>query len=74
VPIFYSFTFIPPQFIGIYELNPVAALVLAMRNILLDGKAPPTTLLWKLSLSSMLIFLLGAVVFQRLKRHFYDYL
>ena len=74
VPIFYPFSFIPAHFAGIYELNPIAALELASRNVLLDGKAPPGSLLWKLSLSSALVFLLGWSVFQRLKRRFYDYL
>ncbi|MBK5290418.1 MAG: ABC transporter permease [Acidobacteriia bacterium] len=74
VPIFYPFSFIPTRFAGIYELNPVAALVLASRNVLLDAKAPPGSLLWKLSISSVLVFLLGWFVFQRLKRRFYDYL
>jgi len=74
VPIFYSFTIIPPEFTNIYQLNPVAALVLAMRNILMEGKAPPGSLLLKLTLSSGFIFLLGFAVFHRLKQRFYDYL
>ena len=40
VPIFYSFSIIPARYAGIYQFNPVAAMVLATRNILLDGKAP----------------------------------
>ncbi len=74
VPIFYPFSLIPARFSGIYELNPIAALVLATRNVLLDAKAPPSTLLWKLSISCILVFLLGWGVFQLLKRRFYDHL
>ena len=74
VPIFYSFTMIPHAYAGIYELNPVAALVLAMRNILLDAAAPPTSLLVKLTLSSLLMFGIGWTAFGRLKRGFYDHL
>src|SRR5204862_5623919 len=48
VPIFYFK--IPERFYSIYQLNPVAALVLASRNILLDAKAPPNTLLIKLTI------------------------
>src|SRR5260370_29194152 len=48
VPIFYSFAVIPKKYHLIYQLNPVSAVVLATRNILLDGKAPPQSLLWKL--------------------------
>src|SRR5260370_31147646 len=59
VPIFYSFAVIPRAYAGVYELNPVAALVLAMRNILLDASAPPTTLLWKLAISSTVVLMSG---------------
>ncbi|MBM3813485.1 MAG: ABC transporter permease [Acidimicrobiia bacterium] len=74
VPIFYSPAIIPREYVNIYEINPIAAMVFAMRYILLDGVAPPTTLLFKLAISSMLVFLLGWSIFTRLKRRFYDYL
>lgn len=74
VPIFYSFNIVPKAYAGIYEFNPVAALVLAMRNILLDAIPPPTTLLVKLSLSSVLMLAIGWVTFRSLKQHFYDHL
>src|SRR6516225_4298081 len=38
VPIFYPFSLIPQQFKNIYQYNPVAALVLAMREIVLEAK------------------------------------
>jgi ABC-type polysaccharide/polyol phosphate export permease len=74
VPIFYSFSMIPVDYAGIYELNPVAALVLAMRNILLEASPPPTTLLIKLSLSSVVMLGLGWITFRSLKPRFYDHL
>ena len=37
VPIVYSFAVIPPRYRELYQLNPVAAMVLAMRSILIDG-------------------------------------
>jgi len=74
VPIFYPFAMIPPIFRDIYQFNPVAALVLAMRHILIDSMPPPSTLLVKLTLSSVGVFLLGLLVFRKLKRQFYDYL
>ena len=74
VPIFYSFERIPGQYAEIYRLNPVAALVMAMRNILLEGVAPAQSLLVKLTLVSMGMLAAGWLVFRRLKHRFYDYL
>jgi ABC-type polysaccharide/polyol phosphate export permease len=55
-------------------LNPLAALILALRTIILDGAAPHSELLVKLSISSSAVFILGWLVFGRLKKRFYDYL
>lgn len=74
VPIFYSFAIIPPQYRPIYELNPVAALVMILRTILLDGQAPVSTTLFKLTFSSLFVLGLGLMVFGKLKQRFYDYL
>jgi ABC-type polysaccharide/polyol phosphate export permease len=74
VPIFYPFALIPQQYKDVYQYNPVAALVLALRNILLEAQAPPSTLLMKLALVSMITFAGGWLVFGRLKPRFYDYL
>ncbi|HEX3745597.1 MAG TPA: ABC transporter permease [Bryobacteraceae bacterium] len=74
VPVFYSFALIPPAYAEIYKLNPLAALILALRTIVLDGASPRWELLAKLSLSSSIVFVLGWLIFGRLKKRFYDYL
>ena len=74
VPIFYGGEMIRPEFVEIYSLNPVAAIVQATRNILMEGRSPAASLLIKLTAMSLLTFAGGWVVFQRLKHRVYDYL
>jgi ABC-type polysaccharide/polyol phosphate export permease len=74
VPIVYPFSIIPPAYKEVYQFNPVAALVLALRNILLDGAPPAPSLLIKLAVSSLAMLGIGLLVFRRLKPKFYDYL
>jgi lipopolysaccharide transport system permease protein len=74
VPIVYSFAIIPPAYHGVYQYNPVAAVVLACRNILLEAKAPAGSLLEKLFLVSLGSLAFGFWFFGRLKRKFADYL
>jgi lipopolysaccharide transport system permease protein len=74
VPIFYDFSNIPAQYKDIYQYNPVAAVVLASRNILLDGVAPNPVLLARLAGSSIFMFVAGLLVFRRLRTGFYNYL
>ncbi len=74
VPIVYPFSMIPMQYRDIYQYNPVAALVLAMREVLIESRAPPDGLLAKLTLVSLFTFTIGWMVFRRLKVRFYDYL
>jgi len=74
VPIFYDFSSISPKYRDVYQYNPVAALVLASREILLDAQAPPWSLLSKLCVSSFVMLVLGYFVFRLLERRFYDYM
>ena len=74
VPIFYSFSRIPAKFRGVYEFNPVAALVLMMRTILLDGRPPVTSTLENLLFVSLFTFGAGLLVFSKLQKGFYEYL
>jgi ABC-type polysaccharide/polyol phosphate export permease len=74
VPIFYSFSIIPPRYAGIYQFNPVAAMVLATRNILLDGKSPPLSLVSNLLVVAAFTTSLGLLIFTRLKPRFYEHM
>ena len=74
VPIFYSFAMIPREYQPIYQYNPIAAVVLACRAVMLEGRTPPAALLIKLPLVSFAFLFAGYFLFVRLKRKFADYL
>lgn len=74
VPIFYDFNIIPANYVEVYRLNPVAAVVMAFRNILLEGRAPADSLMIRLAFVSLVFLGLGFLSFSTLKRRFYDYL
>jgi ABC-type polysaccharide/polyol phosphate export permease len=74
VPIFYSFTIIPERYVNVYRFNPVAALVMAMRNILIDQHAPAMTLVRNMSIVALIALAAGLFAFRRLKPRFYEYI
>ena len=73
VPIFYDFSMIPAGYKDIYQFNPIAALILAIRQILLQNVAPSPALLAKFALSSFGMLAIGILIFQRSKSALYDY-
>ena len=74
VPIFYSSAIIPERFSGIYQYNPIAALVMGLRNILLEHHSPRGPLLIKLAAVSFAMFAIGWISFKQMKSGFYDLL
>jgi ABC-type polysaccharide/polyol phosphate export permease len=74
VPIFYDFTIIPPKYYDVYRFNPVAALVMAMRDIMIEHHAPAASLVRNMVIAAAVTLALGAWIFQRLKIHFYEHI
>ena len=74
VPIFYSFDIIPRRLIEFYQFNPVAAMVLCLRNVLLQATPPPTATVFKLAAVACVTFALGTYVFRKSKDAFYEYI
>ena len=74
VPIVYSFSMVPAEMKDLYQYNPIAALVLASHNIILDGQPPTATLLTKLAGVSVVSLVFGVLIFRKLERRFYEYL
>jgi ABC-type polysaccharide/polyol phosphate export permease len=83
VPVFYDFAIIPPRYKEIYQLNPLATLVIVMRRIVYEGVGPnwctgcsehATYTMWKLVLASFTVFFIGLLVFRRMKPMFYEHI
>jgi len=74
VPIFYPFSAIPEDLRDVYQYNPVAALVLALRQIIMEDSSPASSLLVKLTVVSFASLFFGGLLFQRLQRRFYEHL
>jgi len=74
VPVFYSSDNIPARYLPLFDLNPVAALVISLRKILVNGEAPALTTLYKLLLVSSVVFFTGLAVFRRMKPRFYEHI
>jgi lipopolysaccharide transport system permease protein len=72
--LFYGLETIPARFAEVYQYNPIAALVVCLRDILLKAQAPPPATLEKLTAVSVLTFLVGLGIFQKGKRAFYDHI
>ena len=83
VPVFYDFSLIKAPYTQIYDVNPLAALVIVMRRIVYEGVAPnwctgclehTTDTMWKLVLASFTVFFVGLLVFRRMKPMFYEHI
>lgn len=74
VPIFYDFSIIPHRYTDVYLFNPVAAQVMAMRNILIDHQPPAASLVRNMTLAAAITLALGLWMFRRLKPRFYEHL
>ena len=74
VPIFYSFAMIPNEYRALYQFNPVAAVVMACREIIMEARMPAESLMIKLTAVSLLFLGFGFILFRRLKSNFADYL
>jgi len=74
VPVFYDFSVIPKKYAELYQYNPIAALVLAMRQVILLGNPPSAVLMLKAVVVSCVSLTVGILIFGRLKHQFYDHL
>ena len=73
-PIFYPYSMIPEQFITLMELNPLFHLVRIYRSILLQNAVPTIHHIFYFLIFSILLFLMGYLLFLRLKERIVDFI
>ena len=73
-PIFYSFSIVPPKFARALMLNPMVGVVEGYRAVLLGGIAPSPTLMISGAVVSVIILVIGIMVFKKYEKIFADYL
>ena len=74
VPIVYTISNAPWIYTKVDNLNPLSALILSMRKILMYNQPPEHVTLAKFTAVALFMFAIGFAVFQKLKRRFYDHL
>jgi ABC-type polysaccharide/polyol phosphate export permease len=76
VGIFYSppSASLPWLYAKIDNYDPLSALILSLRLILRDGRAPDDGTLVRLAFSALFMFAFGLFLFNKLRRRFYDHL
>ena len=72
-PVMYPIELIPPHYRFIMSLNPMAVIINAYRQVILSGKDPNLNSLSIAAGTSLVIFVLGFVVFKKLEGQFADY-
>ena len=69
-PIIYSKSIVPPKYLKLYNLNPMTPIIDCYRTVLYDKQVPDlSTLLWAAGLG-LFFLIFGAVIFNKLQKHF----
>ena len=71
-PIFYEISTVPASYRHLFLLNPMAHIVEAYRELLLQGKMPDTVLLLSLYFVSLIILGLGYLMFRNASPRFVE--
>lgn len=71
-PIVYTADMVPPEFVHYFDLNPMKAVIEAYRDILYYKQMPQFGALGGMFIFSVVIIVVGYMIFQRLQRHFVE--
>jgi lipopolysaccharide transport system permease protein len=66
-PIFYGLRRIPERFQAIYKVNPMAHVIEAQRDVLIEGRMPPALPIGLTALAAVVILVIGCTVFMSLR-------
>ena len=69
-PVMYDLKLVPDELLSIYRLNPMTPIIVAYRDILYYKQIPQVNSLISASLFAVVIFVLGFIIFGKLKEHF----
>jgi lipopolysaccharide transport system permease protein len=72
IPIFYDRYHVPARFRGLFDYNPLAVLVAAYRQVLIEGRLPDGAGMAFVSIVSLLVLAIGYLYFQRSRDGFLE--
>ncbi len=72
VPVVYSISIIPEQYLYLYALNPMVGVIEGMRSIFLSTTPMPWDLIGIGGIVSLILFVFGALYFRRMEKTFAD--
>lgn len=72
-PVFYGLRVVPSDFVWLLELNPLATIIGTFRHLALGEPAPGTWLIVATAVGSVVVALLGYLLFRRLESRFADF-
>jgi lipopolysaccharide transport system permease protein len=72
IPIFYDRYHVPARFRGLFDYNPLAVLVAAYRQVLIEGRLPDGAGVAFVSIVSVFMLAIGYLYFQRSRDGFLE--
>lgn len=69
-PVVYSIDYIPEKYMKFYLINPMSPIIMCYRDILYYGTTPSANTMLLALAESLIILIIGFLIFQKLKKHF----
>ncbi len=69
-PVMYQMELIPPEYRGLYMLNPMTPITLAYRDIFLYGRIPDLGSLFKVAVGGCILMISGLMAFRKMRKRF----